>query len=90
MKYLVIYLNLEEANCTILSVHSDYKNALESLNLALDNNPDFGDSVYFKKYHDSKDVVSIYRTNYIMSKTLIGRYCIKSFSENTESQTTQL
>jgi hypothetical protein len=55
MKYSVIYLNLEEANCTVLSVHSDYKNALEALNLALDNNLDFGDSLYFKKYHDGKD-----------------------------------
>jgi hypothetical protein len=70
-----------------LSFHSDYKNALEALNLALDNNLDFEDSVYFKKYHDSKDVISIYKTHYIMSKTLIGRYCIKSFTENTESQT---
>jgi hypothetical protein len=63
MNYFVINLNLE-ANCTILSVHSDYKNALEALNLALDNNPDFEDSVYFKKYHDSKDVISIYRAHY--------------------------
>ena len=85
MKYSVIYLDLEQANCTILSVHSDYKNALESLNLALDNNLDFGDALYFKKYHDSKDVISIYRTHYIMSKTLIGRYCIKSFSEIAET-----
>jgi hypothetical protein len=35
IKYFVIYLNLEEVNCTILSVYSNYKNALETLNLAL-------------------------------------------------------
>jgi hypothetical protein len=38
MKFVVIYLDLEEADCTILSVHLDYKNALEALNLALDGN----------------------------------------------------
>jgi hypothetical protein len=55
MKFSVIFLDLEKADCIILSVHSDYKNVLKALNLALD-----GD----KKYHDNKNMISIYKTHY--------------------------
>lgn len=82
MKFAVIFLDLEEADCTILSVHSNYKNALEALNLALDGNHQFNDPIYYKKYHDNKNMISIYKTHYIMSKTLIGRFCIKSFGKS--------
>jgi hypothetical protein len=81
MKYIVIYLDLISANCDVLSSHNHYKDALSALNETIDKHDKFNNPSYYKKYHDNKELISIYQVNYLFPKTLIGRYFIKTFEE---------
>jgi hypothetical protein len=87
MKHCVLYLNLTLCNCKILSVHANYKDSLEAFNKVIDDNKEIQNPSYYKKYHDSQSTISIYKTNYIMTKTLIEKYFIKSYSEPSEIKT---
>lgn len=90
MKFIVIYLDVISSNCTILSSHHHHKDAINSMNQFVDQNKEFDNPSSYKKYYDNTNIISIYKANYIMSKTLIGRYFIKTFEEPTYKQTTNL
>lgn len=81
IKYAVIYLDLLENDIQIVSVHNDIKDSLYQLNKTIDNNEEYNNTTYFKKYHDNQMCVSIFKTNYIMPKSLIGRYVIKQYDD---------
>lgn len=81
IKFAVIYLDLLENDIRIISVHNDIKDSLYQLNKTIDSNEEYNNVNLIKKYHDNQMCVSIYRTNYIMPKTLIGRYVIKQYDD---------
>lgn len=79
-KYCVMLLDLIESDCSIISVHENHKNALESLNNSIDSNIEYKDIIYYKRYHDNCNSISIYKNNYF-TKTLIAKYLIKEYND---------
>jgi hypothetical protein len=77
--FAIIELNIHKNECNILYTCDDYKLALDYLNKVINQKEEFKDPVYFSKYIDSENCVSVYQRNWIMPKTLIYKYFIKIY-----------
>ena len=80
-KYAVIFMDAVKASVEILQVFGDLRDALQFMHQAIENNEEFADDFWFKKYRDSPNQTSIYRANWVVQKTLLARYMIVKYDD---------
>jgi hypothetical protein len=71
-RYIILVLDVQASNVSVIQTFDSFEQSTVFLNELIDNSEYNTDS--YKKYHDSSNSISIYKTNYIMPKTLIMRY----------------
>lgn len=83
IRYAVLYHDIENADTTILSVWYEKRNALEFLMECMTQNDEI-QGEWYRKESDDNDTHTIYRLGYVFKKRAIGKYMIRTYSENTE------
>lgn len=77
--YAVVELNAQTYQCEIHKSFNTEIEALEYLNKVVCNTEEYDDPSIYIKYIDNEREISIYRRNWIYSKTLMCRYFIREF-----------
>lgn len=78
-KYALIGNDTKLNVCSILYVTCNQSDAIDFLTKYINNN--FVLNNYLKAYYDDEKTISIFRYHYIMSKELIFKYQIITFSD---------
>lgn len=79
MNYIIIRLDCQTFEVSVLGHFEDYKEALQFMTSEISSDKMYNDADWYKKQLDENNVISVYKANYFSNKTLISKYFIKSF-----------
>lgn len=81
IKYQIIKCDVN-LNCTVLATHWEHPMAIEYLNKHVTEAYQLGST--YKCYHESENVLTIYKYNYVYPKELVAKFHIIQFEDVPE------
>jgi hypothetical protein len=77
-KYIIIKLDCENSNIEVIGTFDEKRDALEYMAFEVNNNEDYN-NIWYQKLFECDDIISIYKNNYILKKSLKFKYFIKKY-----------
>ncbi len=82
IKYQIVKCTANNLECSILSTFLEYALAMEYLNKHIKEQYQLGST--YKCYHESENVLTIFKYNYLWPKDLVAKFHIIEFEDATE------